>query len=204
MQEEVFWFPSEKAEYRLVLLHGWGAEAEDLMPLGRLLIEGIDKNIQLVSFRAPIDHPEGIGRQWYSLFPPDWIEAEKSVLDLKLRLENLAKLDIPLEKTVLLGFSQGAAMAIASGFKLPLAGIVACSGYVHKNFTFPKKVPPVFLSHGNNDSVVPVNATKELVKVFDQNSIIHQRVFFDGGHEISQEIYIEIEKFMKKCFLVNK
>ena len=30
MEEEVFCFPSEIAKYRLVVLHGWGADAEDL------------------------------------------------------------------------------------------------------------------------------------------------------------------------------
>ena len=90
-------------------------------------------------------------------------KAEKSVIELRLRLENLSTVDIPLDKTVLFGFSQGGAMALASGFSLPLAGLIICSGYPHKELIISGKVPPVFLSHGNDDPVVPLQATKELI-----------------------------------------
>ncbi len=203
MEQEVFYFPSEKAQYRLVLLHGWGADAEDLMPLGMQLIQGIDEPIELLSLRAPQPHPQGIGRQWYRLFPPDWKEAEKSVIELRLRLEKISTLDIPLEKTVLFGFSQGGAMAIAAGCKLPLAGLVVCSGYSHKILDFHEDIPPVFLSHGKNDPVVPIEANKELEKLFYRNKRICENKIFNGGHEIPQEIYGDITFFIRRCFIDN-
>ncbi len=201
MEKKVFCFPSEIAKFRLVLLHGWGADADDLMPIGKELIKGIGESVELVSLNAPYVHPQGFGRQWYSLFPADWIEAEKSVIDLRLRLENVSTLEVPLEKTVLFGFSQGGAMAIASGCGLPLAGLIVCSGYPHKNLIFSGKLPPVFLSHGNEDPVVPKEATKELVKLIEQRNKSPQTELFEGGHEIPESIYKEITNFLKKCFI---
>ena len=201
MEQEVFRFPSHIAKYRLVLLHGWGADAEDLLPVGKHLIEDISENIELVSLRAPQAHPQGLGRQWYSLFPTNWKEAEKSVIELRLRLVSLSTVEIPLEKTVLFGFSQGAAMVMAVGLTLPLAGLVVCSGYPHKNLILDHYVPPVFLSHGTNDPVVPIQATKELIKLFDQKGIIPQINLFEGAHEIPEAIHEEIRIFMRKCFI---
>ena len=92
-------------------------------------------------------------------------------------------------------------MAIAAGCVLPLAGLIVCSGYPHKNLRFPENLPPIFLSHGNDDPVVPKEATKELVKLLEQKNQFPQIKFFEGGHEIPKDIYREIRYFIKKCFL---
>ena len=66
---------------------------------------------------------------------------------------------IPLSKTLLLGFSQGAAMAIDAGCKLDLGLIVSCSGYPHPNWTPERECPPILISHGLMDDVVPIAAS---------------------------------------------
>ncbi|HAA33061.1 MAG TPA: serine esterase, partial [Cyanobacteria bacterium UBA8553] len=52
---------------------------------------------------------------------------------------------IPLESTILSGFSQGAAMALDVGLMLPLAGLVSLSGYLPSKpkLTARKSFPPV-------------------------------------------------------------
>ena len=59
----------EDAKDRLVLLHGWGADADDLLDLGALLVS---PQTSVVALRAPEPHPYGTGRQWYDLQPIDW------------------------------------------------------------------------------------------------------------------------------------
>ncbi len=200
MGEEVFYFPVKTASHRLVLLHGWGADAEDLIPLGKDLIKDLSMQIELVSIRAPFKHPQGIGRQWYGLFPPNWEEAEKSVMQLRDRLGKLSSKSIPLQKTVLLGFSQGGAMALSSGVNMQLGGIVGCSAYPHPELNPLKKSPPVFLTHGEEDSVVPINAFIELRRLFDQSNTAFQFKVFEGSHEIPIELYSEIQSFLNQCF----
>ena len=50
----------ENAQQRLVLLHGWGADADDLLDLGELLV---NPETSVVALRAPEAHPYGSGRQ---------------------------------------------------------------------------------------------------------------------------------------------
>ncbi|AAP99345.1 MULTISPECIES: alpha/beta hydrolase [Prochlorococcus] len=199
MGKELFSFNSEIASHRLILLHGWGADAEDLIPLGQILLKEMEKNIELISLRAPCLHPQGAGRQWYGLFPSNWVEAEQATQDLRIRLNKLASSKIPLEKTVLLGFSQGGAMALAAGASLPLAGLVGCSAYPHPGLRANNNSPPVFLSHGKLDEVVPVNQSKQLFNLFNQKTDLVELHLFDGAHEIPNELIKNIQIFLDKC-----
>ena len=66
----------ERAARRLVLLHGWGADADDLLDLGQELV---DATVSVVALRAPQAHPGGFGRQWYPLSPaPEWVQLPAS------------------------------------------------------------------------------------------------------------------------------
>ena len=103
---------SQSAEHRIILIHGWGADADDLLSIGQEIIEISTVDFEVISLRAPGLHPNNTGRQWYNLYPPDWNEAEDEVKELILSLRKLDTFNIPLKKTILLGFSQGAAMAI--------------------------------------------------------------------------------------------
>ena len=80
---------SESATNRLILLHGWGADAHDLIPIGKLLTDGLNDPFEIVSLSAPQPHPSGSGRQWYPLYPHEWEQVPKAVLDLERRLNNL-------------------------------------------------------------------------------------------------------------------
>ena len=118
------------AAARLVLLHGWGADAHDLLDLGEMLV---GPELSVVALQAPEPHPLGVGRQWYGLQPIDWGQLPAARAALRQRLEQLAS-SVPLGRTVVLGFSQGGAMALDVASGLPVAGIVACSGYPHEGW----------------------------------------------------------------------
>ena len=175
------------ARHRLVLLHGWGADAEDLLPLGEALTADRPNPVELVALRAPELHPQGVGRQWYALFPADWSTVPAACQELSQRLQSLSDGDHPLERTVVLGFSQGAAMALASGCGLPLAGLIACSGYPHPGWTPPQKRPPVLLVHGMRDEVVPFSASETLQSLLngDTSSPRAELQASDEGHTIA-------------------
>ena len=170
----------ENAQQRLVLLHGWGADADDLLDLGELLV---NPETSVVALRAPEPHPYGSGRQWYDLQPIDWDALPAARSGLHARLLALAE-SVPLERTVLLGFSHGAAMALDVGTALPLAGIAACSGYHHQGWQAPSGCPPVLLTHGRQDPVVPFMASEELLQQLQGSGQSAQLLAFDGGHGI--------------------
>ena len=96
---------------------------------------------------------------------------------------------ISIGKTILLGFSQGAAMAIDAGFKLKLGLIVACSGYPHPNWDPGKKCAPLIISHGLFDEVVPIDASRIIYeKVKSKSSKFCELLEFDGFHQIDSNL----------------
>ena len=190
--------PSAPARARLVLLHGWGADAGDLMPLGQALASAIATPLELVALQAPQLQTQGSGRQWYGLFPADWAAVPAAVEALKERINNLSSGEIPVEATVLLGFSQGGAMAVAAGCDLPLAGLIACSAYPHPNWQAPVIRPPVLLLHGRNDDVVPYSAAVTLNNALSQGDQSCDVFSFDNGHAIPVNAQAEMKKALKR------
>ncbi len=193
-QEDALRSGPSSAERRLVLLHGWGADADDLLDLGSLLV---GPAVSVVALRAPEPHPFGAGRQWYGLQPIDWDALPAARAGLQRRLEALAA-EVPLERTVLLGFSQGGAMAMDVGSQLPLAGLVACSGYPHEGWEPATPAPPALLSHGREDPVVPFAASQEALRRLRQAGGSAELLPFAGGHTIGEEVLPELAAFVRE------
>ncbi|MGK7938563.1 MAG: alpha/beta hydrolase [Crocosphaera sp.] len=181
----------------LVMLHGWGANAEDLAPLSSMLTL---PDYQLLFPNAPFSHPEVPGgRAWYALETQEHqgIEESRQLLqDWLLSLEE--NTDIPLSRTILSGFSQGGAMSLDVGINLPLAGICSLSGYLQFQ---PQKlaspIPPILILHGKNDIIVPpimAEKAKEELTAIDANVEYHT---LNMGHEIPPMVLPIFQKFIK-------
>ena len=192
---------SQSAKHRIILIHGWGADADDLLSIGQEIIEISKVDFEVISLRAPSMHPNNIGRQWYNLYPPDWNEAESEVKELILTLRKLDTFNIPLKKTILLGFSQGAAMVIDAGCQLDMGLIVSCSGYPHPHWKPQRKCPPVLISHGLMDEVVPISASKNIyqkIKSISNNFCLLEE--FEGHHQIDPNLINFINLKIKELF----
>jgi len=184
MQHEYVSINSKSAKYRIILLHGWGADADDLLPIGKQVTDGLKKDFDIISLRALHSRTDNIGRQWYGLYPANWSEAELEVDKLISTLKEIGNDHIPLSNSILLGFSQGAAMSIAAGSRLNLGLIVSCSGYPHPKWD--KKInSPILLSHGEKDEVVPVEASRQIYEDLKKHSNYSCKLHeFSGYHEI--------------------
>ena len=192
---------SQTANHRIILIHGWGADADDLLSIGKDIREISNVDFEVLSLRAPGLHPNNTGRQWYGLYPPDWDEAENQVNNLLLSIRKLGNCKIPLKKTILLGFSQGGAMAIDVGSQLDLGLIVSCSGYPHPNWKPREKCPPILISHGLMDEVVPISASKN---IFNEIKNVSQNLCkfyeFNGFHQIDSKLINYINSAIKELF----
>ncbi len=182
------------ASHRLVLLHGWGADADDLMELGELLADG---DTEWVALQAPEPHPMGTGRQWYDLQQPGWPGLAAARTDLKARLIALGD-TLPMERTSLLGFSQGAAMALDVASGLPIAGLIACSGYPHPGWQPEAPLTRVLLTHGRADQVVPYAASEELARQLAAASGAVDLHGFNGGHTIDPALFPLLKGFLRQ------
>ncbi len=192
---------SQTATHRIILIHGWGADADDLIPIGREIKENSEIDFEVIALRAPGLHPSGAGRQWYGLYPHDWNEAEEEVNRLLMSLKKFDINQIPLKKTILLGFSQGAAMAIETGCKLDLGLIVCCSGYPHPTWLPDKNCPPMIISHGLMDDIVPIEASRSIYEIVNSNSSNFCKLIeFDGYHQIDLNLIDIIISKIKDIF----
>jgi phospholipase/carboxylesterase len=164
---------SGTAKQLVVFLHGYGANGDDLISLGREW-QGLLPDAAFVSPNAP----EGVpgypaGRQWFGLTfrDPDerWrgVTKARPVLDEFLDAE-LQKNNLPPSALALVGFSQGTMMALHTGLRRSaLAAIVGYSGVLvtptnqdalAKVAEEIKAKPPVLLVHGDQDEVIPAQA----------------------------------------------
>ena len=200
MHHEYVSIGSQNSSHRIILLHGWGADTDDLLPVGKSIIHNSCFDFELISLAAPSFRPNDMGRQWYSLFPPDWNEAEIAVAKLLDTLNAFDKTKISLKKTVLLGFSQGGAMAIDAGLSLDLGLVISCSGYSHPKWD-PIKNNPVLLSHGLQDDVVPIKASREILKRLKKDSNVNNELHeYNCSHTIHPDFIDVIRLKIKELF----
>lgn len=179
-----------------VLLHGLGADEEDLFGLAPWL----DPRLLVVSARAPHE-AQPMGYSWFDIdfgeFPPR-IDFEQVALSRGaiLRLVEVAARTHGADpsRVWLVGFSQGASMASACALARPemLRGIVAHSGRLAR-----RAVPtlpgaglagfPVLWQHGRADPVVPVAFGHEARDVLGGLGMRVDYREYPIGHEISEE-----------------
>lgn len=185
----------------IVALHGWGANAEDLASLAPFLNL---PDYQFLFPNAPFPHPYSpMGRAWYDLSAENMYkglaESRQLLTDWLLSLESST--GVPLSRTVLSGFSQGGAMTLDVGLKLPLAGLVVMSGYLHPGAvpdatSTTTASPPVLIMHGRYDQVVPLRAALKAKETLELLEIAVQYYEFDMGHEIQLPMLELIRNFV--------
>ncbi len=181
----------------IVLLHGWGANAQDLAPLASLL------NLPAFQFlfpNAPFPHPQALpeGRMWYDLTTQDAQQLATSRQNLNDWLASLEQqTGVPTARTVLGGFSQGGAMTLEVGLSLPFAGLAILSGYLHPHLLVEDHATPsVWMAHGTNDPVVPLQAAQQARTRLMAMGVSVEYQEFDMGHEIRPEVLIDLQRFI--------
>lgn len=186
-----------EADWLLVGLHGWGANAEDLAGLAPYLsLPGFQMRFP----NAPFPHPQvPLGRMWYG-FPygydfrsPHDFETQGDLQEsrrlLREWLQSLAEeTDIPLERTILAGFSQGGAMTLDVGSSLPLAGQMVLSGYLHAPLPTLVSERPLLLVHGKFDPVVPLEKAHQAKAALAVQSAAVRYHEIAMGHEILPDV----------------
>ena len=164
---------SGPARQLVVFLHGYGADGNDLIDIGRAW-QSLLPDTAFVSPHAP--RPCGqapMGREWFPLTfrNPDerWSGCNAAAPALEQFLDaELKRLNLPPSALALVGFSQGTMMALHTGLRRAVApaAIVGYSGiFVLPNDATPDAVageirskPPVLLIHGDQDDLIPVQA----------------------------------------------
>jgi phospholipase/carboxylesterase len=198
-----------KPGHLVVLLHGYGADGEDLIGLAPVLAPLMPD----VVFHAPnAPYPcEGnpTGFQWFGINRLDpasrlaGTRAAAPFVDTFLD-ETLAKYDLDESKTALVGFSQGTMMALHVGLRRAqqVAGIVGFSGAMAGGDVLKDEIkvrPPVLLVHGDADPMLPHQLTEEAAVALQRNGVeVAVHIAAGVGHGIDQTGLGHAARFLLK------
>jgi phospholipase/carboxylesterase len=201
----------------VVLLHGFGAPGDDLVPLAEVL--QVPATVRFVFPAAPLPLPGGWGdaRAWWMIdlarfersdmrdlsseVPDGLPEARARVLALVGALdERLAPGTL-----VLGGFSQGAMLScdVAGHLRRPLAGLVLLSGTLLAAHEWAPQLEaraglPVFQSHGSGDPLLPYRMAERLRDLLTAAGLAVEWVPFRGGHEIPPAVMAALGAFITR------
>lgn len=146
----------------VVLMHGVGSNARDLMPLADIWSETLP-DIAFTSLDGTDEFDGGFGgRQWFSLREVNEGNREARVAAaypaLRAVLEaELAHWHVGFGRLALVGFSQGSIMALhhVASSSEGAAGVVAYSGRL-ASVIVEQNGTPLTLIHGEEDAVIPL------------------------------------------------
>jgi len=211
---------SGRARQLVVFLHGYGADGNDLIDVGRAW-QGLLPDAAFVSPHGP--RPCGqapAGREWFPLTfrnPEErWTGVNEAAPILESFLDTeLKRRDLPPSVLALVGFSQGTMMSLHVGLRRAVApaAIVGYSGML----VIPEDVdldsfaaeirsrPPVLLIHGDGDQLIPVQALFHAAQGLAALNIPAQwHISLGTGHGIDQEGLRQGGEFLARCFAAGK
>ncbi|XSG81997.1 MAG: alpha/beta hydrolase [Methyloligella sp. ZOD6] len=186
------------AKQLVILLHGYGADGNDLIGLGRSWAPLLP-DAAFVSPNAP--NPcamSPMGREWFPLSFRDAEEYARGVAEAKPILnafidQELERQGLTEESLALVGFSQGTMMSLAVGLsrEKPPAAILGYSGALAAmDFAadIAEKGPKILLIHGDMDQVIPVEAlTMAREQLGGLGLSVEWHIAKGVGHGIDQE-----------------
>ncbi len=200
----------------VILFHGYGADADDLAPLSRMIPTKHACNWFFP--QGPLEISlggYGVGRAWWPI-PIDRYQAAGATLDISLEVpKGIEKLRVEFQKwlsmknldpskTLISGFSQGGMLALDLFYTFPQSftalGLLS-SNLVNKAYL--KNIPAEFLkgknafiSHGTSDPVLPVTGARALESFLSSSGLKTKANYFSGGHEIPPVVLNQLAQFM--------
>ncbi len=207
----------------VVLLHGFGAPGNDLVPLADVL--NVPTGTRFVFPEGPLtlsfgprdarawwlidmarmaqDQAAGRPRDLSNEIPKGLAPARDTMLAFLKEVEHTFVADP--RKTVLGGFSQGAMLTcdVMLHTDRPYAGLVQLSGTLLALQEWgpllqKRKGLPVFQSHGVQDEILPYIGASRLRDALNQSGLPVEWHRFRGGHEIPEPVLQRLSVFLTK------
>lgn len=165
----------ERPRWSVIWLHGLGADGHDFSPIVPELVRKDWPALRFVFPHAPVRAVTINGgarmRAWYDILNlsldqrADEVGVRESMIEVEALINRERDRGVPASRVFLVGFSQGAAIALATGLRRSqaLAGVIALSGYLplanqsETEATPAGKSTPMFLGHGRADPMVPMS-----------------------------------------------
>ena len=206
----------------VIWLHGLGADGHDFEPIVPELGFAGQLSLRFVFPHAPL-RPVTINggmtmRAWYDVLtldhggPQDEAGIRESGRMLEMLIEREHEREIPCEKIVLAGFSQGGAIAQHTALRYPhrLAGLMALSTWlpladcfdkeVARNATAQSRELPIFMAHGSFDPMLPIALGRHSRETLEQAGYDVEWHDYPMVHAVCAEEIAEIRQWLLSVF----
>ena len=183
----------------IIAIHGWKGDEYVFEQVAKLINL---ENSEWFFPRAPYKADSGNGNSWFGGNDEAGWEFDKAFDGMKNLINKIQKKGYSPSKIFLIGFSQGACLAIDFALRLPfsIGGIVAIAGFIKFKERFLSEASnesddtPILLMHGNQDDIIPIKAGKTAYNIL-----------LEKGNPIHFERYNAKHKIpLKKMNLINK
>jgi phospholipase/carboxylesterase len=204
-------------------LHGLGADGYDFEPIVPALNLPPTLAVRFLFPHAPKRsvtlNQNMMMRAWYDIFELNRM-AKEDIDGIKETEKNLTRLldeqitkGFNSTKIVLIGFSQGGAMAlhVATRYPKPLAGVMGLSTYLPLADELPagknpaNKNIPIFLAHGTEDTILPLDyATSTRAHLEKAQYKVEWHVYEDMAHSVCPEEIEDISRWLQAVLKIKK
>lgn len=223
----------EGVALNVVLSHGYGAPGDDLVPLAPMIVKferSLSESVRFIFPEAPLDLGDlGMpdGRAWWHLDlmclqaavatghyreltqrRPDGLVETREKFQ-KMLDECTQETGIPVSRTVLGGFSQGAMLSTDVSLHLatPPAGLIILSGSLINHDEWQERLKSrsglaVLQSHGRYDPLLPFEFSVQLRIELEAAKNEVEFYEFPGQHEIPFEVMKLAADFLAKRIAV--
>ena len=208
--------PSRAATAAVVWLHGLGADGHDFEPVAAELGRAGLDDVRYVFPHAPVRPVTVNGgmemRAWYDISgseidrgtDEDGVHASAGIA--RALVDEQVDRGIPAGRIVLAGFSQGGAIALFAGLRLPyrIAGILALSTYLPAEKSLRAKAHaarsdvPIFLAHGSHDPLISLALSERSRAVLAALGCIVETHTYPIPHSVCPEEIRDIANWLSR------
>lgn len=184
----------------LVLLHGFGANEQDLLPMAARL----DPRLAVASIRGPYQIRPGSYSWTNGNSAEELDQARRLVIECIDRVADSTGAD--RSRVYLAGFSQGAMLTLAIALTEPekIAGAAVLSGRlvaaVRDHHAPPERLRgfPILVTHGTDDQQIPVRAAHDIRQALKPMGVAVDYHEFESGHYISDFNVGVLDQWLKR------
>ena len=183
--------PVREAAGAMIMLHGRGGSPREMLDLAE----------ELDARRFACRVPAAADNSWYPFRFLEPLERNEPHLSSALRLvqkllDDLAHEGIPRERVVLIGFSQGACLALefAARHARRYGGVAALSGGLIGPDGTPRDYPgslegtPVFVGCDDADPHIPEPRVRETAAIYRRmEARVTERIYTGLGHAVNED-----------------
>ncbi|MFC4410252.1 alpha/beta hydrolase [Chungangia koreensis] len=187
----------------IFLMHGMGSNEQDLIPL----IEGLGKEVFVFSIRGPLSQPPGFAFFSIEGFGKPHREVFEAAMDKVEEFIDEVVVNHPIDPSAifLMGFSQGAILSMSLGIKIHgrIKGIVALSGYIpsfvrEENADVSLNGIDAFISHGEQDPVLPFEWGVEAEKFYKQHGASTNFKSYSAPHTVTMDNVHDLRSWLSE------